>query len=74
MIQFETKVAIENVDDILSVPGIDSVITGPCDLSMSLGIDGDLENQILKNSVKKVFDSCRYAERYVKDKIEKIYY
>ncbi len=59
VVQFETKDAVDNVDSILSVPGIDAVITGPCDLSMSLGIAGDLENQILKDSVKKVFDSCK---------------
>jgi len=59
VIQFETKDAIDNVDDILSVPGIDTVIMGPCDLSMSLGIAGDMGNPMVKNSVKKVFDSCR---------------
>ena len=59
VIQFETKEAIDNVDSILSVPGVDSVVIGPCDLSMSLGIAGDLDNPILKDSVKKVFDSCR---------------
>lgn len=59
VIQFETKDAIESVDDILSVPGIAAVVMGPCDLSMSLGMAGDLENPILKNAVKKVFDSCK---------------
>ena len=59
VIQFETKDAIDNVDEILSVPGIDSVVIGPCDLSMSLGCAGDLENPILEDSVKKVFDSCK---------------
>ena len=59
VIQFETKDAIDNVDEILSVPGIDSVVIGPCDLSMSLGFAGNIKNPILMNSVKKVFDSCK---------------
>ena len=59
IIQFETKDAIDNVDSILSVKGIDCAIIGPCDLSMSLGIAGDTGSTILKDSVKKVFDSCK---------------
>ena len=59
VVQFETKDAIDNVDEILSVPGIDAVITGPCDLSMSLGIAGDLKNPILEEAVKKVYNACK---------------
>jgi len=59
VIQFETKEAIENADEILSVPGVDSVVTGPCDLSMSLGCAGDVGNPLVKDSVKKVFDACK---------------
>jgi 4-hydroxy-2-oxoheptanedioate aldolase len=33
----ETRQAVENLDDILSVPGIDAVYVGPADLSLSLG-------------------------------------
>jgi 4-hydroxy-2-oxoheptanedioate aldolase len=42
----ETQEALGNLDDILSVPGIDAIYVGPADLSISLGIkpgnnDGD---------------------------------
>ncbi len=42
----ETVEAISNLDDILSVPGIDAIYVGPADLSISLGLqpgnqDGD---------------------------------
>ena len=33
----ETKQALEQVDDILSVPGLDAIYVGPADLSQSLG-------------------------------------
>jgi 4-hydroxy-2-oxoheptanedioate aldolase len=34
----ETTEAIENLDDILSVPGLDAVYVGPSDLSLTLGL------------------------------------
>jgi 2-dehydro-3-deoxyglucarate aldolase/4-hydroxy-2-oxoheptanedioate aldolase len=39
--QIERKAAIENIDDILSMPGIDVALVGPEDLSVSLGLDQD---------------------------------
>jgi 4-hydroxy-2-oxoheptanedioate aldolase len=33
----ETQQALDNLDDILSVPGIDAVYVGPADLSITLG-------------------------------------
>ena len=38
MPQIETKDAIRNLDEILSVPGIEAVYVGPSDLSMALGL------------------------------------
>ena len=35
----ETVEAISNLDDILSVPGIDAIYVGPADLSISLGLE-----------------------------------
>ena len=34
----ETVEAIGNLDDILSVPGIDAIYVGPADLAISLGL------------------------------------
>lgn len=36
MAMIETKEAIANIDDIMSVPGIDAIYIGPADLSLSL--------------------------------------
>jgi 4-hydroxy-2-oxoheptanedioate aldolase len=38
MPQIETPEAIDNLDEILDVPGIDAVYVGPSDLSMALGL------------------------------------
>ena len=37
-VQIETKKAIDNLDEILSVKGVDAAVIGPADLSMSLGM------------------------------------
>ncbi len=34
----ETVTAVNNIDDILAVPGIDAIYVGPADLSLSLGL------------------------------------
>jgi 4-hydroxy-2-oxoheptanedioate aldolase len=53
--------AITNIDDILSVPGIDAVFIGPNDLHASMGVppafDSDLPQ--FKDAVQKVFTCAR---------------
>ena len=44
MVMIEHKDAVANIDEILSVPGIDGTFIGPYDLSMSLGIPGQLKH------------------------------
>src|SRR3989304_28080 len=38
IVMIETKQALEDLENILSVPGIDAVYIGPSDLSVSLGL------------------------------------
>ncbi len=38
-IMIETKEGLENIDELMSVPGIDAVAVGPSDLSWSLGVE-----------------------------------
>jgi 4-hydroxy-2-oxoheptanedioate aldolase len=40
MAMIETAQALNNLDDILSTPGLDAVYVGPADLSQSLGFPG----------------------------------
>jgi 2-dehydro-3-deoxyglucarate aldolase/4-hydroxy-2-oxoheptanedioate aldolase len=41
IVQIERKVAVERVDELLSVPGVDAALIGPEDLSVSLGYPGE---------------------------------
>lgn len=40
----ETQQALDNLDDILAVPGIDAVYVGPADLSITLGLPPGMDN------------------------------
>jgi 4-hydroxy-2-oxoheptanedioate aldolase len=42
IIHIENKIGVNNLDEILSVPGIDVVFIGPADVSQSLGVPGQL--------------------------------
>ncbi len=61
IVQIEHIDAVNNIDEILSVPGIDGTFIGPYDLSMSLGIPGQLthpkvvvaKEKVLKAVLKK---------------------
>jgi 4-hydroxy-2-oxoheptanedioate aldolase len=48
----ETAEAISNLDEILSVPGVDAIYVGPADLSISLGLEPG------NNDGKPVFDDA----------------
>jgi 4-hydroxy-2-oxoheptanedioate aldolase len=45
MPMIETKEAVDNIDDILSVPGIDAVYVGPGDLSLTMGFPAKLDQE-----------------------------
>ncbi len=44
IVMIETKQAVERLDDILAVPGIDAVYVGPGDLSITLGLPPGPDN------------------------------
>ena len=50
---------INNLDEILSVPGIDVIFIGPYDLSQSLGIPGEVNHPLVTEKIKEVVTKCR---------------
>jgi len=50
---------ISNLDEILSVPGIDVIFIGPYDLSQSLGIPGQVNHSLVVEKMKEVVTKCR---------------
>ena len=50
---------INNLDEILSVSGIDVIFIGPYDLSQSLGITGEVNHPLVTEKMKKVILKCK---------------
>lgn len=59
ILNIESVPAIENLDDILSVDGIDAVLVGPHDLTCSLGIPGQYDHPDFKAAVSKIIQKAR---------------
>ncbi len=57
--QIETRRAIEEVDAIAAVPGIDALLIGPNDLSVSLGCAGDLMGEQLEKAIGRVAEAAK---------------
>ncbi len=57
----ETRQAVDDVDAILDVPGIDAVYVGPADLSMTYGLAPkvDQDGDVFDDALARVVDSCR---------------
>lgn len=53
--------AVENIDEILSVDGIDAYFLGPYDLSASLGIPGSIEHPKVRAAMSRVRAAGRSA-------------
>ena len=58
IVQFETTTAVERADELLSVPGLDVIMVGPADLSVSLGVPGQFEHPLLVSTVERVIEKC----------------
>jgi 2-keto-3-deoxy-L-rhamnonate aldolase RhmA len=58
VLQIETKLAVERRDQLLAVPGIDAVMIGPADLSISLGVPGEFDHPKMIETIELVKESC----------------
>ncbi len=58
VLQIESKLAADNIESIVSVPGVDAVLLGPLDMSISLGRPGDLASEVSHERFRQV---CRAA-------------
>jgi len=50
---------INNLNEILSVSGIDVIFIGPYDLSQSLGIPGEVNHPLVTEKMKEVVSKCK---------------
>ncbi|HAL46618.1 MAG: hypothetical protein FI707_07480 [SAR202 cluster bacterium] len=59
IIGIESVPAIENLDNILSVEGIDAVFVGPNDLSISLGVPDQYDHPDYEAALREVIRICK---------------
>lgn len=57
----ETAEALDNLDDILTVPGVDAIYVGPADLSLSLGLapQSDHDEAVFNDALAAIVAGCR---------------
>lgn len=58
VLQIESKRAVEAREEILSMPGIDAVMIGPADLSISMGVPGDFQHPTMVQAMEAIRDTC----------------
>lgn len=62
VIQIETSQALEHLDEILSVEGVDVALVGPNDLSIAMGYPGQSDHPAVHEAIEHVILSCQSHE------------
>lgn len=61
IIQIESKRAVDNLEALIAVRGVDGVIMGMDDLSLSLGVPGDTQHPLAEEALEHVVAVCQRA-------------
>jgi 4-hydroxy-2-oxoheptanedioate aldolase len=56
--QIETGQGVDNIEEIVSVPGLGAVLVGSWDLSTSLGVPGEVDGPEVGRAVQSVLRAC----------------
>lgn len=63
IVQIEHIKAIENLEAILSTPGVDGSMVGPYDLSASMGWPGEFDRPEVQQALQRYEDACRQMKK-----------
>jgi 2-keto-3-deoxy-L-rhamnonate aldolase RhmA len=61
--QIETKEAIENIEEIFDVEGIDVGLIGPNDLSISLGVPDQMGSEVMTQAIDRVVQAAKKKKK-----------
>ncbi len=61
VVMIESREAVENIDSIIAVKGVDGVFIGPYDLSGSYGIPGRTMDKEILQARRRILDACSWA-------------
>ncbi|KIW31596.1 uncharacterized protein PV07_03226 [Cladophialophora immunda] len=59
IVMIETKEALQNLDAIASVPGVDVLLVGSNDLTIELGISSQFDSPVYKEAMEKISQACK---------------
>lgn len=62
VVQAEDIRAVENIEEIVKVPGVDGVLVGPYDLSASMGLMGQIDHPDVVAAIDHVTNACQAAD------------
>ncbi|MBN2088206.1 2,4-dihydroxyhept-2-ene-1,7-dioic acid aldolase [candidate division KSB1 bacterium] len=63
IVMIESEQAVQNIESILRVQGVDGVFIGPYDMSGSFGILGQTTHPIMLNAYKKILAACHEHQK-----------
>ena len=58
-VQIEHIEGVRNIDEILSVPGVDAAFIGPYDLTASMGITAQFEHPDMQKAMRRILEACK---------------
>jgi 2-keto-3-deoxy-L-rhamnonate aldolase RhmA len=61
LVQIETLAALENVEEIAAIPGVDVLFVGPSDLSTGMGIPGQFDEPVFVAALDRVASAAKNA-------------
>lgn len=64
-VQIENTEALAAIDEIVRIPGLDSVVIGPWDLSASMGMLGDVQHPRVVAAIETIIARARAANLFV---------
>lgn len=59
MAQVETREAVDRIDELCRVPGVDAIFIGPGDLSASLGVPGEISHPLVHEAATRVVKAAK---------------
>ncbi len=62
--QCETAEALESIEDIVAVKGVDGIFVGPYDLTIAMGIPGNFEHPDFIAALSRIVAACRKEEKF----------
>lgn len=65
MTAVETGEAVDNIDEILSVPEIDGIFIGPADLATNLGHLSDPSQPAVQEAIKKIEEKVNASDKFL---------